>query len=474
MTLATFDQLHNVDRNTAYNARIGYVKIIAKALAISCIILACISFAGYFFQMPQLYRPIAGGAATHPLTALSVIFISVSIIFQHKNYFTKLIPVFAVLGFLIAMLVILDRVLNTQFALFITPFNGVVTIEHNNNLSNTMGINTAIMIVSLSMALIFGSKTRSTLSQLFSFLAMAVPMLSIIGYAYDISGFFGNMSILTTTYGIFLSLSALFIYADKGAVRALLSPHIGGRIARFQVVLGYFVPITIGYLFVQSLVSAQVEDLFGLYVVVISWFIIILIISSAIIQEKSDKKRRDAELALLNAARHDSLTGIPNRRWYIDLANKMLLNTQQNKTQTFLLMLDIDHFKTVNDQAGHIVGDKVLIAIANTLQKNIRSSDIICRLGGEEFSALLPNTSYQGARTAAEKIRSAIENTYIEGYTEQFGKVTTSIGLTQIQESDSIDSIISRADNALYLAKEQGRNKVLSYEDNFVELQKRI
>jgi diguanylate cyclase (GGDEF)-like protein len=464
MALAIYAQLQNTDQHTAYATRIRYVKIVAKALAIGCMILACISFAGYFFQMPQLYRPISDGAATHPLTAICIMLVSASIFFQHKKTFTQLIQILAIFGFLIAVLVILDSILNTQFSLFITPFLSTVIFEQESNLSNSMGINTALMIACLSIALIFGSKGRSILSQLFSFVAMAVPMLSIIGYAYDIDGFFGNMSILTTTYGIFLSLSALCIYADNGAVRALLSPHIGGRIARFQVVLGYFVPITIGYLFIQSLVSAQVEDLFGLYVVVISWFIIILIISSAIIQEKSDKKRRDAELALLNAARHDSLTGIPNRRWYIDLANEILINTKETKAQTYLLMLDIDHFKAVNDQAGHVIGDKVLIAIADTLQKNVRNTDIICRLGGEEFSALLPNSDLESALFVAEKIRAEIEKTYIEGYTAKFGKVTTSIGLTQIQKSDSIDDIISRADSALYLAKEKGRNKIVSYE----------
>jgi diguanylate cyclase (GGDEF)-like protein len=464
MTLATFARLHNADKNNAYAARIRYVKIIAKALAISCIILSFISFAGYFLQIPQLYRPIADGAATHPLTAICVVFVSTSIFFQHKKHFPKLVAVLAVLAFLITLLVILDSIINTHFALFITPFLSTLTAEQNSNLSNSMGVNTAIMLACLAIALIFGNNGRSVLSQLFSFIAMAVPMLSIIGYAYDIDGFFGNMSILTTTYGIFLSISALCIYAQSGAVRALLSPHIGGTIARFQVVLGYFVPITIGYLFIQSLVSAQVEDLFGLYVVIISWFIIILIISSAIIQEKSDKKRRIAELALLNAARHDSLTGIPNRRWYLDLANEVLINTKQSKTNTFLLMLDIDHFKAVNDQAGHIIGDKVLIAIADALQKNVRNTDIICRLGGEEFSALLPNSDLESALFVAEKIRAEIEKTYIEGYTAEFGKVTTSIGLTQIKESDSIDDIISRADSALYLAKEKGRNKIVSYE----------
>ncbi|MGO2012970.1 MAG: GGDEF domain-containing protein [Pseudoalteromonas sp.] len=222
-------------------------------------------------------------------------------------------------------------------------------------------------------------------------------------------------------------------------------------------------PITIGYLFVQSLVSVKLEDLFGLYVVFISWFIIILIISSVIIQEKIDEKRRTAELALFKAATHDSLTGLINRRHFIDLAQSELARSDRKNTETYLLMLDIDHFKSVNDQAGHSIGDKVLIAIATTLKVNVRKTDSVCRLGGEEFSAILPNTGQQGAQLVAEKIRAAVELTKTPGYTDIYGQVTTSIGFAKVQPGESIDAVLSHADKGLYLAKESGRNKVVQY-----------
>ncbi|MDP2633280.1 MULTISPECIES: GGDEF domain-containing protein [unclassified Pseudoalteromonas] len=122
-------------------------------------------------------------------------------------------------------------------------------------------------------------------------------------------------------------------------------------------------------------------------------------------------------------------------------------------------MLDVDHFKSVNDRAGHAIGDKVLIAIASTLNNCVRETDSVCRLGGEEFAVILPNIDKDGAEVTAEKIRTAIERTDIPEYTDIYGQVTTSIGIAKAEENETIDTVLTNADKALYLAKESGRNK---------------
>ncbi|MGB1201832.1 MAG: GGDEF domain-containing protein [Cognaticolwellia aestuarii] len=463
MPFSSLDLLENEKQSKAYEKRTRYVEIVAKALALGCILLSVLSISGYVFSAPQLYRPISGGSATHPLTAITIILIGLSVFLEHKKYFTILNPLLAIAALITSLMVTVDIATNTTFTRHITPFSHTISSEVSAGLSNSMGINTAIMMICLSCALLFGSLNKIMIAQFTAFIGLAVPMLSIIGYAYGIKSFFGNMSILTTTYGIFLGLSVLFIHAKYGAVHALLSPHIGGRIARFQVLIGYFVPITIGYLFIQSLVSVKLEDLFGLYVVVISWFIIVLIITSAIFQEKIDEKRRAAELALLQAATHDSLTGIANRRHFMELAKSALEKSTFNAAETYILMLDVDHFKSVNDRAGHAIGDKVLIAIASTLNNCVRETDSVCRLGGEEFAVILPNIDKDGAEVTAEKIRTAIERTDIPEYTDIYGQVTTSIGIAKAEENETIDTVLTNADKALYLAKESGRNKSVLY-----------
>ncbi|MEO2279882.1 GGDEF domain-containing protein [Pseudoalteromonas pernae] len=460
MVSVKFNLLENQKQVLKYEKRTRYMQIVAKALAGACFILTMISMAGYVFNIEQLYRPLTGGAATNPLTGITVMLVSLGVFLEHKKMWTKLVAPLAFAALSISTAVLADHVFKLQWMQHLMPFSELVSAELREGKSNSMGLNTSIMMSLLSGAVLLGGLGKVKTAQVCAFIGLAAPMLSIIGYAYGIAGFFGQMSLLTTSYGLFLAISVLLIHAQSGAVHALLSPYIGGRIARFQVLIGYFVPVLLGYLFVQSLVAAKSEDLFGLYVVLISWFIIVLIISSAILQESIDERRREAEMALLQAATQDSLTGIANRRSFMERAEQELHQAKRNKLPIHLLMIDIDHFKSVNDQAGHAIGDKVLVAMAKVLTACVRKTDFVCRLGGEEFAALLPNTDAAGARQVAESIRQAVEAESVVGYTDIYGAVTTSVGATAAQDHEDIDDVISRADAALYESKASGRNRV--------------
>ena len=124
-------------------------------------------------------------------------------------------------------------------------------------------------------------------------------------------------------------------------------------------------------------------------------------------------------------------------------------------------MLDIDKFKNINDTYGHKVGDDVIITLANNLINSQRKSDITCRFGGEEFIILLPNTTLDGAKNVAQKLRQNIENISINNENKII-KFTISLGVSQIdiQNEHNIEKALKRADDALYEAKENGRNKV--------------
>ena len=129
----------------------------------------------------------------------------------------------------------------------------------------------------------------------------------------------------------------------------------------------------------------------------------------------------------------------------------------------FRLVLDVDHFKRFNDEYGHQAGDEILIHVADELQEHFRGDDVVCRFGGEEFVALLPNISEQQALQRAEQLRSAIEQSewLIDG---KHLCVTVSIGAAIFPEHASdLDSLINLADEALYQAKNTGRNKVVSH-----------
>lgn len=155
----------------------------------------------------------------------------------------------------------------------------------------------------------------------------------------------------------------------------------------------------------------------------------------------------------------DSLTGLANRRGFDLLAAQALLEARRDSRPLAAMLLDLDHFKTLNDSHGHLAGDAVLAGFARDLRQRLRDSDIICRWGGEEFIILLKDTPNGDAQQLAEKIRGQAE-----GRQYRFGgqslKVTVSLGLTELHDEDGLDELISRADQALYRAKQGGRNRV--------------
>jgi diguanylate cyclase len=161
------------------------------------------------------------------------------------------------------------------------------------------------------------------------------------------------------------------------------------------------------------------------------------------------------------AALLDPLTGLRNRRGFEESMNEMKL--QRGRLDgTALLMADIDHFKVVNDMHGHLLGDKVLRAVAHVLKSNIKGRDMAARLGGEEFAVILPDTSAEGAAALAKQIRSRVAHGRIKRSAAQgqIGQVTLSIGVAVAEAGESLESLMQRADAALYAAKQNGRNRV--------------
>lgn len=172
------------------------------------------------------------------------------------------------------------------------------------------------------------------------------------------------------------------------------------------------------------------------------------------------QQRKETEQELKRLATIDTLTGVVNRRFFFELAEKEFRQVLRYKKSVAFLALDIDHFKNVNDNYGHQGGDEVLRAFVQACKEELRETDIFGRIGGEEFSILLLETDQSSARLVAERIRHKIEQMVIT-FENHAIKITVSIGAAIIDTEDkSLDQVFQRADKALYEAKNSGRNRV--------------
>jgi diguanylate cyclase len=177
-------------------------------------------------------------------------------------------------------------------------------------------------------------------------------------------------------------------------------------------------------------------------------------------KQEVEKLNQEVESARAQALT-DPLTSLLNRRGFESKALPIFTDPASKRNGFCMLMLDIDHFKKVNDTYGHLFGDKVICAIANTLKSKVKGQDAIARIGGEEFAVLLPETNIKGALAVAEQIRQAVENGKIRHHDseEPIGGISISIGVASHREGCNLEALLDQADRALYTSKQSGRNR---------------
>ncbi len=173
-------------------------------------------------------------------------------------------------------------------------------------------------------------------------------------------------------------------------------------------------------------------------------------------QREMEKKNRELE----RLAYYDTLTGLLNRRAILEKLNEWLMQVRRYHDRLSVVMVDLDHFKQVNDSCGHRTGDRVLATVAGLMRRSVRQTDFCGRYGGEEFLVILPSTDAAGAAVMAERLRAGIAGTPMCGSQGETFKVTASLGAAECCDGDDEDLIIGRADTAMYRAKEGGRDRV--------------
>lgn len=212
---------------------------------------------------------------------------------------------------------------------------------------------------------------------------------------------------------------------------------------------------------------------------------LIAIVEALIQSTKSMQENNQVMEARLNASRQeistlqqnldeiraesmtDPLSGLGNRKFFDRQIDRLTDEARKSDEPLTLLLLDIDHFKSFNDNYGHLTGDQVLRLVAQTLRQNVKGRDVTARYGGEEFAVLLPATPMRQALTVADNIRRAVMSKELKKKStgEILGRVTISIGVAALAEADDPLTLIDRADACLYAAKRNGRNRVICETD---------
>src|SRR3989339_831632 len=177
------------------------------------------------------------------------------------------------------------------------------------------------------------------------------------------------------------------------------------------------------------------------------------------LQQELEKSQQEAQT--------DALTSLLNKRGFEKRFELERIRAKQNETPFSIIMVDIDHFKKVNDTFGHLVGDSLLKSVANILKSQLRKNDIASRYGGEEFLILLPETGIDGATAAAQKIKDnlAKKEWKLKETGESMGRVTVSMGIALYRLNEPEEALIKRADDALYLAKNNGRDRIITQDE---------
>lgn len=180
--------------------------------------------------------------------------------------------------------------------------------------------------------------------------------------------------------------------------------------------------------------------------------------------DEIDQLRAELERVRQEAVQ-DPLTGLANRRAFDERLAESLDDTLQQLKNICLMMVDIDHFKQINDKHGHQIGDKILQFVASVLKKNFKGKDLVARFGGDEFAVIIENAPRAGVLHMAETIRQQVEASQLRRTDtgEALGTITVSIGYDCLRAADTSARVLDRADKALYSAKQDGRNRVMPF-----------
>jgi diguanylate cyclase (GGDEF)-like protein len=413
--------------------------------------ICCLALAGYLLDLRMLYLPVEEGGGTHPLTALTALLLALGRCASNRRFEFALASLAAALLGLRGI-----ELLWLETPMPVGQWLGMFTWDSAPRGETAMGFNSLGTFAAIALAILLGH--RSALGMAAIVAAFGVCCTVIVAYSYALHPAFGGMSPITTLIALLLMLATVGRHIDPLALRLLLSDSAVSRLLRRQLLLalsGFW----IGGLLLLQLHPAQWITAAPLFTTVMLVLAIAGLISTVAMLADTENTRQRQQATLERLSVTDALTGLSNR-WACDVfASRAIAAAQREGTGLAVVLIDIDRFKSVNDRYGHAAGDRLLCEVGHLLPRWLRRSDLAARWGGEEFLLILTTTRLTGAIALAERVRRCFEDRL--SLPDGSMPVTASIGCAEmLTGEETLDAAISRADAALYRAKNAGRNRV--------------
>jgi diguanylate cyclase (GGDEF)-like protein len=439
------------------------MKYLAPLLAMLVGILALV---GWQLDIDILTRMLKGAPVMNPLTGVGLTLLGIEIIRQSSGSTNAFLDKACLLS--IGLLLFLTT-LKLSDLLFNTAFN-IDTLLFGEKFRhvNVMSSHEALDLFLLGLAVVAARvRTNSSLltAQVLAIFSSLISALAIIGYTYRIPAFLGTgksapMALNAAIALLLQSWSLLNIYADRGLIKFIINDGPAGRMAKLLLPASVIIPFVFGWFGINGLRITIIDPEFNVALSVV--FTIALLFSVIFICAVSlfavDNERKKAEADLYHMASHDTLTGLSNRRAFIDqLAKRIDIATRYKDYTYAVAYIDLDGFKKVNDSLSHSAGDHLLKEVAGILQNCARASDTAARLGGDEFTVLLERiNSPQDVISFISRIQKSLETAIkYHGREIKFG-ISFGIALAQANHT-SPEKILQAADAALYEAKSAGK-----------------
>lgn len=433
---------------------------VAAGGAIAVIAIGMAVLAGWMFRVERLMTVLPGSIRMKSNTAVALMAAAAALLLEWKHGPAWLRRVLAGIPIAFGSLTLFEYMSGIPFGIDQLFFHDPVQKVYPGRMAhvtaaNLLMIGTALLCTSLH------PRWRKT-AQALTVACGLSSLFAIVGYLYGVPVLYGSINYTSMAFHtglsfLILSLGLLFVHPDVGFAASFWSSTSGGLVARRLVPVAIVIPIALGAGFVRPQLNFG-ELRFGLALSVMTSVIAIVALITSLARSLSVAERASAI---------DDLTRIYNRRYFDRrLVNELMLS-ERTRTPLSLILLDIDHFKNVNDRYGHVAGDAVLQWVAAMIEPALRSTKTFCRYGGEEFAIIVPDATLRHATTVAERVREVIARS---PWAPENLHLTISAGVAEAQPGDTPLALVNRADEALYAAKKNGRNRVESRAANSLRL----